>query len=263
MGHPLDPPPPPPPPLSILMKQRNRRAEIVPIIRLRNHPLPIHRHHIRARLRAQPPQPHGLRTIHRDHIDLTALRRQASLIVIVKETVQTPAVHVNVSAGEDAQAPRLPAGIGGAGGESGVVEGGRGGEGGGGDGVGLHVRRLGLDQAHVDVARVGDLVVVQLAVLGAGAVEPDGARVALDQHAAAVVDVDLGVVGAVEIVVRDPEPGVFEVDRARSGDVQHEEGAVAFGVVGRGDGGVFGACVGLEASAGGAPDADVHVPHAG
>lgn len=137
------------------------------------------------------------------------------------------------------------------------------GEGGGGDGIGLHVGRLGLDEPHVDVARVGDLVVVQLAVLGAGPVEPDGARVALDQHAAAVVDVDLAVVRAVELVVRDPVPGVFEVDRGRGGDVQHQEGAVAFGVVGGGDRGVFGARVGLEACAGGAADADVYVPHAG
>ena len=231
--------------LSALVKQRNGRAEIIPVIRLRDHGLPVQGHHIRARLRAQPPQPNRLGAVHRDHIDLTALGRQTALIVIIEEAVQAPTVHVHVRAGEDAQAPRLPAGVGGAGRERGVVEGGRGAEGGGGDGVGLHVRRLGLDQTHVDVARVGDLVVVQLAVFGAGAVEPDGARVALDQDAAAVVDVDLAVVRAVELVVRDPEPGVFEVDRGRGGDVQHEEGAVAFGVVGGCDGWVFGARVRL------------------
>ena len=142
------------------------------------------------------------------------------------------------------------------------MEGGLRGEGGGGDGISLHVGGLGLDEAHVEVARVGDLVVVQLAVLGARAVQPDRARVALDQHAAAVVDVDLAVVGAVELVVRDPVPGVFEVDGAGGGDVQHQEGAVAFGVVGCGGGRVFGAAVGLQAGAGGAADADVHVPHA-
>ncbi len=125
----------------------------------------------------------------------------------------------------------------------------------------MHVGRFGLDDAHVDVLGVGEFVVVELAVLGAGAVHPDGA-LGFDEHAAAVEDVDLVVVGEVELVVGDPEPVVLEVDARLLRDVEEHEGAFAGGVDGGGDGGVLGAVVGLEVRAGGAADAHVDVPHA-
>lgn len=124
----------------------------------------------------------------------------------------------------------------------------------------MHVGGLGLDDAHVDVLCIGEFVVVQLAVLGARAVHPDGA-LGFDEDAAAVEDVDLVVVGEVELVIGDPEPVVFEVDVCLLGDVEEEEGAFAGGVDGGGHVRVLGAVVGLEVCACAAADAHVDVPH--
>ena len=117
-----------------------------------------------------------------------------------------------------------------------------------------------MDDAHVDIFRVCEFVVVELAVFGTGAVHPDG-TLGFDQHAATIVDVDLAVVGEVEFVVRDPEPVVFEVDGRFRRDVQEQEGGFAGGVDAVRGIGVFGAGVGLEGRAGGTADAHVDVPH--
>lgn len=85
-----------------------------------------------------------------------------------------------------------------------------------------YLRSLSLDQTHEDVFGVGDLVVVELVVLRSSAVHPNRA-VALDEHAATVVDVDLVVVGEVELVVRHPEPAVLNVGTGLLGDVQQHE----------------------------------------
>ena len=177
---------------------------------------------------------------------LTALARQTRLRVVVEEGIQAGAEDQNVGGVEHAQPPRfLAAGPAAAVREGRVFELRVRDEGRECRGVRLHVGGLGLDGAQVDGLGVGDLVVVQLGVLGGGAVEPDGAGGAFDEDAAAVVDVDLVVVGQVEFVVRDPEPVVFQVDGRLWGDVQQEEGAFARGVGGRDGGWVFGAGVGL------------------
>ena len=66
---------------------------------------------------------------------------------------------------------------------------------------------------------------------------------------------------AIEVVVRDPEPVVFEVDGCGFRDVEEEEGAFAGRVSGMCRIGLFGAGVGLEICARGAADAEVDVPH--
>lgn len=63
----------------------------------------------------------------------------------------------------------------------------------------LVVGRFGLDHAHEDVGGVDYLVLVQNGVFGGGAVEPDGAG-ALDEKAAADVDVDLCLSRRVEVL---------------------------------------------------------------
>ena len=130
-----------------------------------------------------------------------------------------------------------------------------------GRGVRLHVGGLGLDRAQVQVFRRGDLVVVKLAVLGRGAVHPHRALGALDEHPTAVVDIDLPVVGKVEFVVRDPEPGVFHVDARFRRHMEHQERPLARGVGGGGHGRVFGAGVRLEPRARGSANSPVHVPY--
>ena len=83
----------------------------------------------------------------------------------------------------------------------------------------MHVRRLRLKNAGVDILRIGELEVVKLTMLGAGTVHPYRA-LRLNKDAATVVDVDLIVVGEVELVVSDPEPVVLKVDSCFGGDVQ-------------------------------------------
>ena len=76
----------------------------------------------------------------------------------------------------------------------------------------LHVRRLGLDEAGVNILRVMEVVVVQPVMLEAGAHEP-GAIDRLDEKAASGGD-DLRrvvVAVAVDVVVRRPAPDVFDV----------------------------------------------------
>lgn len=107
-----------------LLKQRNSRAEIIPIILLPHHPRPIHRNHVRAADRTERPDVNLFRTLNANHTLLTALRRQAVLGPVVEEGVQARAVNEDVRRGEDAQAPRLFAAGGGAGGEVRVEVGG-------------------------------------------------------------------------------------------------------------------------------------------
>lgn len=112
------------------------------------------------------------------------------------------------------------------------------------------VGRLGLDEAHEDVGSGVDLVVIQHVVLAACAPQPHGAGVRLDEHAAAVVEVDLFVVCEVELVVGDPEPAVLDVHGALGGDVEEQECGDALILHGGGLLGGLGAGVGLELCAG-------------
>lgn len=205
----------------------------------------------------------GSARLDRDHVGLAALGLEAGLVVVVKERVQTSAIDVDVLGVDDAKTPGASAGLGGgARGEGWVVVCGVGGEWGGGIGVSLHVGGLGLDEGHVDVAGVVELVIVQLRVLRGGSVHPDRAG-GLDQHATAVVDVNLlGVGTELEIVVGNPEPGVLEVEvGGRVGDVHHEEAALASSVGGVGGVGVLGALRELQLGTSGATDAVVNIPH--
>ena len=57
----------------------------------------------------------------------------------------------------------------------------------------MHIWGFRLDDTHVDILRVSDLVVVELTMLGASTVHPDR-TLRLDEDAAAVVDVNLVVI---------------------------------------------------------------------
>jgi hypothetical protein len=124
---------------SSLLEQRNRRAEIAPIIALRHNPLPIHRDHIRAGLCAQTPEVHLGRTLDADHVLLAALGGGARLVPVVEKGVEAGAVDEDGGGRENAEAPGFLARVGGAAAEGGVEEGGVGSEGSEGVGVGLHV----------------------------------------------------------------------------------------------------------------------------
>ncbi len=158
------------------------------------------------------------RPLHRHHGRLAVLPVQATLVVIIKEGVESCAIQEHVGRIHHPQPPghvrrvysppppkagSLPAGVNGAGAA----------------GVGLEVRGLGLDDGHVDVARVAELVLVEDRVLGGGSVQPRGV-LRLEKHAAAAVDVDLAMVRRVEVVICHPEPGVLKENRRLGGGVE-------------------------------------------
>lgn len=197
------------------------------------------------------------------HILLTALGRKTTLVVVIKEAVQTRTVNQHVVRCHNLETPRHVA--------VGVTlraecEGrvvplrGLRRERRVGVGLRLEVWGLGLDAEHVDVARGGDLVVVEDAVFCCCAVHP-GRLLGFDEKAAAVVDADLVVVGEIELVVGDPAPGVFGVESGLRSDLQQGECGntrrVDVGITGG-----LGASVGLQVRASGAANTPVRVPHA-
>ena len=145
---------------SSLFEQCDSRAEVVPIVRLVDRSVAVDGDHVGAGLGAQAPKIDLARTLQADHVLLAAFGVEARLVVVVEERVQTSAVDENIRATKNTKAPCFLARVCCAIGESRVVVGGLWWEGGGGDGVGLHVRSLGLDDTHVDVLRVGQLIVV-------------------------------------------------------------------------------------------------------
>lgn len=84
----------------------------------------------------------------------------------------------------------------------------------------LEVRRLGLYHGHENVAGVGELVLIHDGVLRGCAPEPGA--VALDEDAAADVNVDLALGDAVHVVVGYPEPGVFHVRGRARCELHHQ-----------------------------------------
>ena len=125
----------------------------------------------------------------------------------------------------------------------------------------MHIWCFGLDDPSIDILSIGELEVVELAVLRAGAVHPDWS-LRFDENAATVINIDLVVVGEVKLVVGNPKPVVFEVDSRFSGDVQEKKGTFTVRVVVGRDIGVLGTSVALQASASRATDAHMDIPHA-
>lgn len=217
-------------------------------------------HHVGASLGAQPVKVH-VGAVNLDNVLLAGLASQTGLAVVVKEAVNTSTEHVDARRPKNAHTPGLAAGVSRACGEIRVVPGRLGGERRQRVRVALVVRRLRLDQSHVDVLSVGDLVVVQLAVLRSGTVHPDRTLV-LQQDTTAVEDADLVVAGAVKVVVTDPVPAVLVVQSSILGDVHQHEGTEALRIGRNGRLGVLGALVILKLSASGATNTEVNVPHA-
>jgi hypothetical protein len=187
---------------------------------------------------------------------LAVLSGDALLLVVAEERVRAGAVAPDAGAVDDAHGPgRSDALSDEVGVEVLVVLG----EGYVGLGVGLVVGSLGLDGAVEDVLGALEVVLRHLGVLGGGAVEPDG-TLRLDDHAAAVVDVDLTVILLVELVVSSPEPDVLEVAVGLLGDVELHEGTDALRVGGVGGVGVLCAVGRLELGALVTTDTEVDIP---
>ena len=194
---------------------------------------------------------------------MTALGSEACLVVVVEEAIQASAIDKDIRGSENAQTPSfLAAGIAVAGTEVRVEVGVAGCEASVEScGIGLHVRRFGLDDTGINILGIGELEVVELAVFGAGAVHPDGS-LRFDENATAIVDVDLVVVGEVELVVRDPEPVVFQVNSRFGGDMQEQKGTFTVCVIAGRDVRIFGTSVALQAGPSGTADAHMDIPHA-
>ena len=205
----------------------------------------------------------GVDLLYAHHVDLTALGIEARLRVVIEERIQAGAIDEDIRGSEDAQTPRfLAAGVAVAGTEVGVEVSGAGCEAAVEScRIGLHVWRFGLDDTRVDILRVGKLKVVELAVLGARAIHPDGS-LRFDEDAPSIVNVDLVVIGEVKLVVRDPEPVIFEVAGRFGGDVQEQKGTLAGRIVVGRDVRVLCTGIALQACSRRAPNAHVNIPHA-
>lgn len=182
-------------PITPILRQHNPRAHRMQII------------DIRRRVLLQTQYPTLTSTI-------IALIR-AAVAVVIEEAVQTRAVDQDILAVHDAQTPALcirhldtvSAGRVWCGREDGVVESGDARERDCGVGIGLVVCGLGLDGAEEDVRGPNELVLVESVVLDGGAVEPEGPRSGINEHAATGIDGQLGEVGVVDVMVGGPEPG--------------------------------------------------------
>ena len=119
-----------------------------------------------------------------------------------------------------------------------------------------------MDQTHVDVGGVGDLIVVQNTVLGASTVHPDWSLLGLDENTTTVEDVDLVVISHIELVVRDPEPIVFEIGCRLGSNMQEQESTFTVRVGSCGGSRILGAFIRLEFSSSSTADSEVNVPHA-
>jgi len=150
--------------LLLRLKQRNRIRIHIIVITIHRHRRTIEQQHIC--------RPNCTQAVH-INLTITPLNTRnrglavlrtgiiaASRRIVVEEGVQARAVHEDVGRVEDPQAP----GAGGAG-EGRVIECAVSGEWCGSRGYWLVVRCFGLDEAHVDVLRVGELVLVECVVL--------------------------------------------------------------------------------------------------
>lgn len=201
------------------LEDSNGATEIIAVVGLRYRFVSIDRNHAGARFGTQCIDEYLAAPVHADHVLLTALCVQTSLVVIVKEAVQPSTVDEDVRGSDDAETPCLPACVGGAGAEVRVVKVTVGGKGLQSIRIRLEIWSLGLNSPHVDIVCIGDLIVVQLAVLGAGTVQPDRTLLGLDQDTATVEDVELVVVATVELVIGNPEPVVLQIDGCRLCDM--------------------------------------------
>ncbi|SPQ23429.1 8bdce749-e62e-4af3-8c1f-5a9c97833852 [Thermothielavioides terrestris] len=255
-----------PPALLPRRKQRNALHKPINVLLVPGHVPPVHRDHLGRPDRVEVVHAHAAVALDAEDARLAVLALAgvaAVHVVVVEEAVQAGAVDQHVRAVDDAQAP---AGIAGRKHRVAVrrvrrerqVR----------PRVRLVVRRLGLHLAHEHVARAGELVLVQLVVLGAGADQPHPARRALHQQPAPGVHADLLVVGAVlDVVVRHPHPRVLHVHarrRPRQVHAQERGHAPRRHVVRRGHRrvGRLGAVGQLQVGPGKAADAHVHVPQA-
>ncbi|CAG9998128.1 unnamed protein product [Clonostachys byssicola] len=197
-----------------------------------------------------------------DHVLLAVLSIQTLLGVVLEEAVQATTVEEDVAGVVDTETPSLGASLTSALGKGRIEVLGVGSEWGLGIRVALHVGSLGLDDTHEDVLGALEVVVVEDIVLRGGSPQPDGLG-RLDEQTTAVVDVDLVEVGAVKLVVGNPEPVVLHVDATSLSDVHEHKGTNALRV---GRGGLLGslaALVGLQVGTGGTTNAEVDVPETG
>ena len=250
-------------PSSSLLEQRYRLTKVGHVVFPFHDARTINSDHVRTRLGAQCPEVDLATALNADHVELTALGSEARLPVVVEKAIQASAIDKDIGGSENAYTPRFFAAsvavaIAEVGIEVGVarleaaVES---------CGIGLHVWCFALEDTGIDIFRIGEFKIVELAVFGAGAVHPDWS-LGFDEDAAAIVDVDLVVIRKVELVVSDPHPIIFEVNGRFGGNMQEQKGTFTVRVVVGCDGGVLGAGVALQASPGRATDAKMDVPHA-
>ena len=75
--------------ISKALENSDGGAEVVTIVFLRHHPLPVQGNHVGAGLGAQAPQIDLGGALESDHVFLTRFGREACLIVVVEEGVQS------------------------------------------------------------------------------------------------------------------------------------------------------------------------------
>ncbi len=239
-----------------LQPAEDRGEEAVDVVLGQRRRAVLGQHHLHNRLGAEVVDPYIVALLNLNAAELAVVGLYARLVIVVEPRVEAGAEDIDGARVDDACRPRDGALIGEAcavlrrrvvGEDTGPERARR-------CGCRLEVGRLGLDHAHEDVGRVGELVLVQHRVLRRRA--PEICKPALHKHAAACVNVQLAEVGAVQVVVRHPRPHVLDVGGRVGLEVKHDRGRLA---VLHGGGGALGTVSVLQIGASGTSDTNMRV----
>ena len=143
-------------------------------------------------------------------LTLAILKRNTGLIVVLKEGVQPGTVYEDVFRIKNTKTPSFV--VFGCSIEDGICICDVGSEWSRSIRVTLVIWRLGLDEGHVDILCLGNLVIVKNVVLGGCSPKPNRAFFRGDQDTSAIVKVDLSEVAKIKFVIGNPEPTVLYID---------------------------------------------------
>ena len=99
-------------------------------------------------------------------------------------------------------------------------------------------------------------------MLGACTIKPDWTFFGRNQDSPTIVDVYLIIVGKIQFMIRNPEPGVLEICGCLRGDMEKHIGADTSWVCGGSDRRVLGAGVGLQLGSSRSTNTEVDIPQA-
>lgn len=199
-----------------LSEDRQRCAEVRAVVGIEGKAFTSRSKHVDGGLGRQTKDVDVGRVVDLVDVRLAVVGRHAILTVVLEERVRPRTVAPDAGAVDNTDGPgslvRLGAHIHV---EILLVDGERR----GGVWVWLHVWSFRLDRAHENILGALKVILNHLGMLRCSTVEPDR-TLRFDEHTASVVDVDLGVVGLVQLVVGRPQPNVLKIAIRILGDVE-------------------------------------------